>query len=117
MSPSYPNKKMVLLVDIFSKPEMSLIVVVMEYFIKHSLEYQPESLYYDVSTSIGAAHVTFHSEKRSNPSLYLHRDPFMIPRLEKLIQANKKIFLITNSHFETVDAGMAFATNTRRRNE
>jgi len=114
ISPSSPNKKMVQLVDIFSKPEMSLMAVVKDYFMKHSLQYKQESRYYDVSTSIGAAHVTFHSEKRSNPSLYLHRDPFMIPRLEKLIQANKKIFLITNSHFETVDAGMAFATNTRR---
>jgi len=55
-----------------------------------------------VSTSIGAAHATFHSEI----SLYLNRDrdPFMIPWLEKLIQDNKKI----------VDAGMAFAINTRR---
>ena len=97
MSPSSSNKKMVQLVDIFSKPEMSLMAVVMDYFMKHSLEYQPESLYYDVSTSIGAAHVTFHSETRSNTSLYLHRDPFMIPWLEKLIQANKKIFLNTNS--------------------
>jgi len=97
---------MVQLVNIFSKSEMSLIAVVMEYFMKRSLEYQPESLYYDVSTSIGAAHVTFHPEKRSNPRSYLHRDPFMIPRLEKLTKANKKkIFLITNSHFETVDAG------------
>ena len=96
MSPSSPKKKMVQLVDIFSKPVMSLIAVVMEYFMKHSLEYQAESLYYNVSTSIGAAHVTFHSETRSNPSLYLHRDPFMIPWLEKLIQASKKIFLINN---------------------
>ena len=97
MSPSSPKKKMVLLVDIFSKPEMFLMAVVMDYFMKHSLQYKPESLYYDVSTSIGAAHVKFHSETRSNHSLYLHRDPFMIPWLEKLIQANKKIFLNTNS--------------------
>ena len=97
MSPSSPKKKMVLLVDIFSKPEMFLMAVVMDYFMKHSLQYKPESLYYDVSTSIGAALVKFHSEKRSNHSLYLHRDPFMIPWLEKLIQANKKIFLDTNS--------------------
>ena len=45
MSPSSPNKKMVLLVDIFSKPEMFLMAVVMDYFMKHSLQYKPESLY------------------------------------------------------------------------
>ena len=104
--------KMVQLVDIFSKPEMSLMAALMDYFMKHSLEYQPESLYYNVSTSIGAAHATFHSEI----SLYLNRDrdPFMIPWLEKLIQANKKVFLIANSPFEIVDDGMAFAIKTRR---
>ena len=117
MSPSSSNKKMVQLVNIFSKSEMSLIAVVMEYFMKRSLEYQPESLYYDVSTSIRAAHVTMHSETRSNPSLYLHRDPFMIPWLEKLIQASKRTFLINNSPFETVDAGCwnGFCHNTRRK--
>ena len=94
---------------------MFLMAAVMDYFMKHSLEYQPESLYYDVSTSIGAAHATFHSETRSNPSLYLHRDPFMIPWLEKLIEANKKVFLITNSPFETVDAGMAFMVGKKWR--
>ena len=99
---------MVQLVDIFSKPEMSLMATVMDYFMKNNLEYQPESLYYDVSTCIGAAHATFHSETRSNPNLYLHRDPELIPWLEKLVQANKKVFLITNSPFETVDAGMTF---------
>ena len=79
---------MVQLVDVFSKLVMSLMAVVMDYCMKLSLDYLPESLYYDVSTSKGAAHVTFRSETRSNPSLYLHRDPFMIPWLEKLIQAN-----------------------------
>ena len=38
----------------------------------------------------------------------------MIPWLEKLIQANKKVFLIANSPFEIVDDGMAFAIKTRR---
>jgi len=113
-SANSPNK-MVQLVDIFSKPEMSLMAGVMDYFLKHNLEYQPESLYYDVSTCVGAAHATFHTETRSNPSLYLHRDPFMIPWLEKLVQAGKKVFLITNSPFETVDAGMGFMVGKRWR--
>eukprot|EP00092_Neocalanus_flemingeri_P070785 GFUD01086912.1.p1 GENE.GFUD01086912.1~~GFUD01086912.1.p1 ORF type:complete len:506 (+),score=165.74 GFUD01086912.1:97-1614(+) len=108
LEPNLRNMKMVQLVDIFSKPEMSLMAAVMDYFMRHNLEYQPESLYYDVSTCIGAAHATFHSETRSNPNLYLHRDPELIPCLERLVQASKKVFLITNSPFETVDAGMSF---------
>ena len=54
ISPSrHHNTKMVQLVDIFSKPEMSLMASVMEHFMKNKLEVQPESLHYDVSTSIG----------------------------------------------------------------
>ena len=50
---------MVQLVDVFSKLVMSLMAVVIDYCMKLSLDYLPESLYYNVSTSIGAAHATF----------------------------------------------------------
>ena len=32
----------------------------------------------------------------------------MIPYLEKLIEKNKKLFVITNSPFDSVDKGMSF---------
>jgi hypothetical protein len=64
---------MVQLADIFSKPEMSLIASVMDFFLENDIEYQPESLYFDVSKCIGLAHATFHSETRSHPHLYLHK--------------------------------------------
>ena len=54
------------------------------------------------------AHATFHAEARSNPQLYLHRDPVLIPYLERLVGAGKKLFVITNSPFETVDKGMSY---------
>lgn len=102
------NTKMVQLVDIFSKPEMALMAGVMEHFMRNKLEVQPESLHYDVSTSIGMAHKTFHEETRSHPHQYLHRDPELIPYLLRLKQEGKKMFVITNSPFETVDAGMSY---------
>ncbi len=45
--------KMVQLADIFSKPEMSLMASVMDLFKDNDIEYQPESLYYDISKCIG----------------------------------------------------------------
>ena len=36
----------------------------------------------------------------------LIRDPKLVPLFERLQEEKKKIFLITNSPFETVDAGM-----------
>ena len=99
---------MVQLVDIFSKPEMSLIAGLTDYFQSHKLEYEPESLYHDVAKSIGTAHATFHCETRANPKLYLHKDQELIPYLTMLQKSGKKIFLITNSPFETVNAGMSY---------
>jgi len=109
------NVGMVQLVDIFSKPEMSLMAGVMDLFILNGLQYQPESLHYDVSTCIGMAHATFHAEARSNPQLYLHRDPLLIPYLERLANAGKQLFVITNSPFETVDKGMSYMVGDKWR--
>jgi len=106
--PDNVNLKMVQLADIFSKPEMSLLAAVVDYFLNNGIEYQPESLYYDISKCIGLAHATFHSETRSNPHLYLHKDMDLHPYLRCLQDAGKKIFLITNSPFETVNVGMTF---------
>jgi len=100
--------KMVQLNDIFSKPEMNLIAEVMDIFMAQGLSFEPESLHYDVSKCIGAAHATFHAETRANPGLFMHRDPKLVPLFERLQKEEKKIFLITNSPFETVDAGMTF---------
>lgn len=107
-SSSSRNVGMVQLVDIFSKPEMALMAGVMDYFLSHDLQHQPESLHYDVATCIGLAHATFHSEVRSHPEYYLHRDPELVPYLLRLVEAGKQLFVITNSPFETVDKGMSF---------
>jgi len=100
--------RLVQIVDIFSKPEMSLIAEVTDHFQSLGITFEPESLYYDVSKCIGLAHATFHSETRANPHLFMHRDPKLVPLFERLQQSGKKIFLITNSPFETVDAGMKY---------
>merc|ERR1712243_54436 len=47
-------------------------------------------------------------ETRANPHLFLHRDPKLLPLFENLKDNGKKIFLITNSPFETVDVGMSY---------
>ena len=41
-------------------------------------------------------------------SLIKPKDTELRPYLEELVQAGKKIFLITNSPFETVDVGMKY---------
>jgi len=107
--------KMVQLADIFSKPEMSLMASVMDLFRESEIQYQPESLYYDISKCIGLAHSTFHAEVRSNPDLYLHKDSLLPSYLQSLVDSGKKIFLITNSPYETVHAGMKYMVDTNWR--
>ena len=47
------------------------------------------------------------------PSFF--RDPKLVPLFERLQKEKKKIFLITNSPFETVDAGMTFMMGSQWR--
>ena len=55
--------KMVQLADIFSKPEMSLMASVMDLFRENEIQYQPESLYYDISKCIGEIYNSGLTEK------------------------------------------------------
>ena len=43
------------------------------------------------------------------------RDPKLVPLFERLQKEEKKIFLITNSPFETVDAGMTYMMGSQWR--
>ena len=45
----------------------------------------------------------------------LIRDPKLVPLFERLQEEKKKIFLITNSPFETVDAGMTYMMGSQWR--
>ena len=45
----------------------------------------------------------------------LTRDPKLVPLFERLQEEKKKIFLITNSPFETVDAGMTYMMGSQWR--
>lgn len=48
-------------------------------------------------------------------SNFFSRDPKLVPLFERLQKEEKKIFLITNSPFETVDAGMTYMMGSQWR--
>jgi len=99
--------KMVQLVDVFAKPEMSLICDVIDLFRANNVSYEPASIYYDVTKCIGRAHQNFHQEINLKPHIYLHKDSEQRPFLQRL-SAEKKVFLITNSPFSTINVGMTY---------
>eukprot|EP00096_Caligus_rogercresseyi_P014433 TRINITY_DN6952_c0_g1_i1.p1 TRINITY_DN6952_c0_g1~~TRINITY_DN6952_c0_g1_i1.p1 ORF type:complete len:497 (+),score=70.45 TRINITY_DN6952_c0_g1_i1:114-1604(+) len=99
---------MVQMVDIFAKPFMCLLADVINWFNENGIEYEPYSIHHDVWSSVQTSHPAFHHECVKHPEMYLEEFPQLSSFLENLLQQNKKIFLITNSTFDLVDAGMSF---------
>jgi len=96
------------LVDNFAKPVMCLLLDVIQWFMENGIDYEPESIYSDVRTVIDQAHPLFHIAAASNPNMILEKDPVLRPMLENQRAHGKTTFLMTNSPFEIVNAGMIY---------
>ena len=99
---------MVQLVDIFAKPMISLLSGVSQWFLDNHVKYVPESLFLDVVDGINRAHPLFHELVTQKPEQFLKFEDSLAPYLSNLKNAGKKIFLITNSKYEMVNAGMNY---------
>ncbi|XP_073208547.1 5'-nucleotidase domain-containing protein 2 isoform X2 [Lepidochelys kempii] len=94
--------------DIFSLPEMTLLSSVIDYFINHGIEFDQVHLYKDISDAIKDVHVKGMMYKwieKDMEKYILHGDETYAV-LNRLVNLNKKLFLITNSPFSFVDKGM-----------
>ena len=98
------------LADNFSKPQMSLLSDVIQWFHENDVDYQPESLYADVNIALSHAHPRFHAEAANNPSKVLDnsQNQELTQLLTNLRNANKEVFVVTNSPFKIVDKGMSY---------
>ncbi|KAI5712521.1 hypothetical protein M8J76_005186 [Diaphorina citri] len=103
----YITTKMVQLADLFSVPEMSLLCNIAEYFERNQISYNPEILFNDVKTSVGMGHPLMHSLVIENTAEYLEKDPKLRIFFDRLREHKKKLFLITNSPYKFVNAGMS----------
>ncbi|XP_075219255.1 5' nucleotidase C isoform X2 [Lycorma delicatula] len=102
----YFTSKMVQLADLFSVPEMSLLCNVAEYFEQHHIDYHPEILFRDVKNSVGASHPVMHRELQKDIPHYLSKNAEIRVFFERLVNAKKKLFLVTNSPYNFVNKGM-----------
>ncbi|KAG5893550.1 hypothetical protein JTB14_013634 [Gonioctena quinquepunctata] len=102
------NTKMVQLADLFSVPEMGLICNVADYFERNHIDYHPEILFRDVKSSIRNSHPVMHKIVVQNLPEYIESNDTLKPFFERLINANKKLFLVTNSPYGFVNKGMDF---------
>lgn len=118
---------MVQLVDTFAKPMMCLLSAVNQWFLDNHIKHLPESIFYDVKVrslstveqcslvvkfpfqdSVDRAHPLFHALVARYPEEFLEPQAELSAYLGDLKASGKKVFLITNSPFELVNAGMTF---------
>lgn len=113
------------LADLFSVPEMSLLCNTTEYFVNNTLDYHPDILFRDVKvwyhilfcscdrhnslcffyhrqTAVQSIHPVMHQIVQKKPEDYLEKDPRLEVFFQRLIDAGKKLFLVTNSPFKFV---------------
>jgi len=103
------SSAMAQLADLFSVPEMSLLCNITEYFVQNHIDYHPDILFRDVKSSINSIHPMMHQTiVKGNAEDYLESDPQLRTFFERLNQAGKKLFLVTNSPFIFVDKGMSY---------
>ncbi|KAJ8950351.1 hypothetical protein NQ314_007886 [Rhamnusium bicolor] len=103
-----PSSKMVQLADLFSVPEMGLICNVADYFERNHIDYHPEILFRDIKNSIRNSHPIMHKIVAQNVSEYIEYNEKLKPFFDRLVNANKKLFLVTNSPYGFVNKGMEF---------
>lgn len=99
--------KMVHLADLFSVPEVGLLCNVAEYFIRNHIDYHPDILFRDVKNSVKACHPIMHSIVTKNVNDFVRPNKDLRRYFEKLLKGGKKLFLVTNSPYHFVNAGMS----------
>ncbi|XP_060063842.1 5'-nucleotidase domain-containing protein 3-like [Ylistrum balloti] len=110
MNTFYGTGPMHQLVDLFAVPEMTLLADVTEFFMQKEIPYDPEYVFYDVRSAVQGVHMSgiLHAKIMEDLARYLERGPEITQVLHRLINSNKKLFLITNSGFPFVNAGMKY---------
>ncbi|XP_046641987.1 5'-nucleotidase domain-containing protein 3-like [Daphnia pulicaria] len=102
------SSKMAQLADLFSVPEMSLLCNATEYFVNNHIDYHPDILFRDVKNAVQSIHPVMHQIVQNKPEDYLEKDPQLEVFFNRLINAGKKLFLVTNSPFNFVNKGMQY---------
>lgn len=116
MNDTYGNaprhKRLVHFIDNFSSAEINLLTDVAEYFLQHGIRYDPVNLYTDVHDAVREVHVKhqLHDAIISNVEKFIEKPSRITLLLERLKNAGKKTFLVTNSPFYFIDAGLKYIT-------
>ncbi|HCF57238.1 MAG TPA: HAD family hydrolase, partial [Myxococcales bacterium] len=95
---------------LFALPEACLYAEIIELLERQQQRVDPDRLYLDIRESIDEVHRdnSLKSEVRRDVPRFITRDPELGPALHKLRSGGKKLFLLTNSHWDYTDLLMRY---------
>ena len=113
LSRSYVEQSCRQMVDVFCLPEAGLLADVIEFMKSKKISFDPRYIYEDVRKSIDIIHRNgqLHRAIVEDLKSYLRSTDNLVPLLLRLRKAGRKTFLLTNSPYSFVDAGMQYLTN------
>ena len=106
----YRQKYLQQMLDLFALPVANLLADVIQTFVEKRIDYSADYVYRDVRRAIEHVHSSglLHDGIASSPKTYLDKAPKLGEFLLRLRSGGKLTFLLTNSPFDFVDAGMRF---------
>jgi len=110
VSRSYVRENMHMMKDLFALPEACLYADVMELLISKNQPFEPSYVIQDINSAIGFTHMTelLHRTIVVDPARYLDPNPNLVKYLTRIRESGRSTFLLTNSPYYFVDAGMKY---------
>lgn len=110
MTPDQRIQRLKPLNDLFSMAECCLVADVIEAFKTGGVDFHAKSVVEDVLKAIKEVHIggEFHRLVSLEPTKYFKRSPAMRKILQKMVDADKKLLLISNSPYWYVNEGMNY---------
>lgn len=112
LSQGYIAKHVSIMQDLFALPEASLLADIIELYDRLEIPYEPHYVYQDTRAALNAIHTGggrsggLHKAIMASIGEYVDTDTTIFELLASLRATGRKVFLLTNSPYEFVNAGM-----------
>jgi HAD superfamily 5'-nucleotidase-like hydrolase len=110
LSREYMHQNLEVCSDLFSIPEACLLADVSHFFETQGTYFHPSHLHQDVNNAVDGVHRSslLHDVIKKDLPNHLEQDPLMGVFFERLRSGGKKVFLLSNSSYWFIDAGMRY---------
>lgn len=120
VAPEYAKSHLYQLNDIYSVPEATMLADIIQYFTNNNIPFHPRYLAEDIRTAAeyihkgdGISRSPLHTAIMNNIDMYLDRAPELLSILQALKNEGKRLFLLTNSGYDYIDAGLSYMFGTK----